>query len=205
MNSKIKNIVFDLGGVLINLDFNRCINAFREAGFTDIEQLASPFKDGDLFSQFELGTITTEEFREAIRKVSGTALTDSRIDGMWNSMLIGIPAEKLDLLLELRQRYRIFLLSNTNSLHWNYACEQLFQYHSWNVTDFFEQYFLSFEMHQAKPAQSIFRQMMKEADISPEETLFIDDSLANCKSAIAVGIESYHYQIGEDLSPLFKA
>ena len=174
MDSKIKNVVFDLGGVLINLDFDNCLNAFRKAGFQDIEKQACQFRGKGFFSQFELGKISPEEFRKAIRKEVSEALSDHEIDDMWNLMLLDIPREKLDLLLKL-----VYLLSNTNRIHWDYACEQMFCYRGFRVNDFFEDIFLSFEMHKAKPEKDIYEQMMKEANILPEETFFIDDSAIN--------------------------
>ena len=204
MDSKIKNVVFDLGGVLINLDFDNCLNAFRKAGFQDIEKQACQFRGKVFFSQFELGEISPDEFRKAIRKEVSEALSDHEIDDMWNLMLLDIPREKLDLLLKLREHYMVYLLSNTNRIHWDYACEQMFCYRGFRVNDFFEDIFLSFEMHKAKPEKDIYEQMMKEANILPEETFFIDDSAINCQAAISLGIQSYHYHIGEDLSSLFE-
>ena len=204
MDSKIKNVVFDLGGVLINLDFDNCLNAFRKAGFQDIEKQASQFRGKGFFSQFELGEITPEEFRETIRKETCESLSDRKIDDMWNLMLLDIPREKLDLLLELRERYMVYLLSNTNRIHWSYACEQMFSYRGFRVNDFFEDTLLSFEMHKAKPGKDIYEQMMNEANILPEETFFIDDSETNCQAAMTLGIRSHHYHVGEDLSSLFE-
>ena len=204
MDSKIKNVVFDLGGVLINLDFDNCLNVFRKAGFQDIEKQACQFRGKGFFFQFELGEISPEEFRKAIRKEVSEALSDHEIDDMWNLMLLDIPREKLDLLLKLREHYMVYLLSNTNRIHWDYACEQMFCYRGFRVNDFFEDIFLSFEMHKAKPEKDIYEQMMKEANILPEETFFIDDSAINCQAAISLGIQSYHYHIGEDLSSLFE-
>ena len=204
MDSKIKNVVFDLGGVLINLDFDSCLNAFRTAGFTNIEEQVRQMQGNGVFSRFELGEISPEEFRDAIRKEADESLTDRKIDDMWNLMLLDIPREKLDLLLKLREHYMVYLLSNTNRIHWDYACEQMFCYRGFRVNDFFEDIFLSFEMHKAKPEKDIYEQMMKEANILPEETFFIDDSAINCQAAISLGIQSYHYHIGEDLSSLFE-
>ena len=94
MDSKIKNVVFDLGGVLINLDFDNCLNAFRKAGFRDIEKQACQFRGKGFFSQFELGEISPEEFRKAIRKEVSEALSDHEIDDMWNLMLLSSFAHK---------------------------------------------------------------------------------------------------------------
>ena len=200
MDSKIKNVIFDLGGVLINLDFDSCLNAFRTAGFTNIEEQVRQMQGNGVFSRFELGEISPEEFRDAIRKEADESLTDRKIDDMWNLMLLNIPREKLDLLLELREHYMVYLLSNTNRIHWDYACEQMFCY---RADDFFEDTFLSFKMHLAKPDKAIYEKVMKEANILPEETFFIDDSETNCRAAAALGIQTHHYHIGEDLSLLF--
>ena len=155
MDSKIKNVIFDLGGVLINLDFDSCLNAFRTAGFTNIEEQVRQMQGNGVFSRFELGEISPEEFRDAIRKEADESLTDRKIDDMWNLMLLDIPREKLDLLLKLREHYMVYLLSNTNRIHWDYACEQMFCYRGFRVNDFFEDIFLSFEMHKAKPEKDI--------------------------------------------------
>ena len=130
-------------------------------------------KNGEKVSfPIELGEISPEEFRKAIRKEVSEALSDHEIDDMWNLMLLDIPREKLDLLLKLREHYMVYLLSNTNRIHWDYACEQMFCYRGFRVNDFFEDIFLSFEMHKAKPEKDIYEQMMKEANILPEETFF---------------------------------
>lgn len=204
MDSKIKNLVFDLGGVLINLDFDGCLNAFRKAGFTDIDKQVHQFRGEGFFSEFELGDITPEAFRETIRCKINSTLTDSEIDDMWNLMLLDIPREKLDLLLTLRQHYTIFLLSNTNQIHWDFIREQKFNYHGFDVNDFFEATFLSFEMHKAKPEKEIYQQMMEDTQIVADETFFIDDSEANCKAAASLGIHTHHYRIGEDLRLLVE-
>lgn len=204
MDSKIRNLVFDLGGVLINLDFDGCLNAFRKVGFTDIDKQVRQFRGEGFFSEFELGDITPTAFRETIRQKVNLALTDSEIDSMWNLMLCDIPCEKLELLLNLRQHYMVFLLSNTNQIHWNYISEQKFNYHGFSANDFFERTFLSFEMHKAKPEKEIYLQMMEDAHIIADETFFIDDSEANCKAAASLGIHTHHYQIGEDLRLLFE-
>lgn len=205
MDSKIKNIVFDLGGVLVNLDSENCLNAFRKAGIEDIEQQVWKAQEDDLFPRFERGEITAAAFRDAIRQQGGESLTDRKIDDLWNLMLVDIPREKLDLLLELRGRYMVYLLSNTNIIHWEYACENLFAYRGFRVEDFFEQTFLSFEMHLAKPDTRIYEQVLKEANLLAEETCFIDDSLANCEAAHALGIHAIHYCPGDNLKALFEA
>lgn len=204
MDKNIKNIVFDLGGVLINLDFERALKAFQKAGFDDIESQLQSFNREGIFDQFELGEISEDEFRSAIREQAKVSLTDQEIDDMWNLILVDIPREKLELILDLRGKYMVYLLSNTNKTHWDYTCQNAFNYHGFRANDYFEKTFLSFEMHLAKPDKAIFEKMLEDANLLPEETLFIDDSEANCKVASELGIHTHHYHIGDDLKEIFK-
>ena len=188
----------------MNLDLQRTIDAFKEAGFEDVEKQIRAFNHQGIFQQFEAGGITAEEFRNAIRENIQAPLTDEEIDDYWSRMLLDIPCEKLKLILELREKYMVYLLSNTNPIHWNHVCKHAFDYHSFRVEDYFEETYLSYEMHDAKPNKSIFEKMLSEANLLPEETLFIDDSEANCQAAASLGIQVHHYRIGDDLKEIFE-
>ena len=204
MDKKIKNIVFDLGGVLVDLDFKAAINGLQKAGFAKVKEQLQSFDREGIFQKFELGEMTAEEFRTAIRENSTVTLTDEEIDALWNAMLLEIPREKLELILDLRGKYMVYLLSNTNSIHWDYVCKNAFNYRGFRVNDYFEETFLSYEMHLAKPDKAIYEKVLQDANLLPEETLFIDDSEANCKAAEEVGIHAHHYHIGDDLSKVFE-
>ena len=204
MDKNIKNIVFDLGGVLIDLDFKSAINGLQKAGFTNVKEQLQAFDREGIFQKFELGEISADEFRASIRENSNVSLTDEEVDSLWNLMLLEIPREKLELILDLRSKYMVYLLSNTNSIHWDYVCKNAFNYRGFRVNDYFEETFLSFEMHLAKPDKAIFEKMLNDANLLPEETLFIDDLEANCKAAEEVGIHAHHYHIGDDLSKIFE-
>ena len=204
MDKKIKNIVFDLGGVLVDLDFKAAINGLQKAGFANVKEQLQSFDREGIFQKFELGEMTAEEFRTAIRENSTVTLTDEEIDALWNAMLLEIPREKLELILDLRGKYMVYLLSNTNSIHWDYVCKNAFNYRGFRVNDYFEETFLSYEMHLAKPNKAIFEKVLQDANLLPEETLFIDDSETNCKAAEEVGIHAHHYHIGDDLSKVFE-
>ena len=204
MDKNIKNIVFDLGGVLVDLDFKSAINGLQKAGFASVKEQLQAFDREGIFQKFELGEMTAEEFRSAIRENSTVTLTDEEVDALWNLMLLEIPREKLELILDLRGKYMVYLLSNTNSIHWNYVCKNAFNYRGFRVNDYFEKTFLSFEMHLAKPDKAIFEKMLEDANLLAEETFFIDDSEANCKAAAEVGIHAHHYHIGDDLSKIFE-
>ena len=204
MDKKIRNIVFDLGGVLVDLDFKAAINGLQEAGFANVKEQLLAFDRGGIFQKFEVGEITADEFRTAIRENSTVTLTDEEVDGLWDAMLLEIPREKLELILELRGKYMVYLLSNTNSIHWDYVCKNAFNYRGFRVEDYFEETFLSYEMHLAKPDKAIFEKVLHDANLLAEETLFIDDSEANCKAAQEVGIHAHHYHVGDDLSKIFE-
>ena len=204
MDKKIRNIVFDLGGVLVDLDFKAAINGLQKAGFANVKEQLQAFDCEGIFQKFEVGEMTADEFRSAIRENSTVSLTDEEVDGLWNAMLLEVPREKLELILHLRGKYMVYLLSNTNSIHWDYVCKNAFNYRGFRVNDYFEETFLSYEMHLAKPDKAIFEKVLEEANLLPEETLFIDDSEANCKAASELGIHTHHYHIGEDLKELFE-
>ena len=204
MDKKIRNIVFDLGGVLVDLDFKAAINGLQEAGFANVKEQLLAFDRGGIFQKFEVGEITADEFRTAIRENSTVTLTDEEVDGLWNAMLLEIPREKLELILHLRGKYMVYLLSNTNSIHWDYVCKNAFNYRGFRVEDYFEETFLSYEMHLAKPDKAIFEKVLSDANLLAEETFFIDDSEANCKAAQEVGIHAHHYHVGDDLSKIFE-
>jgi putative hydrolase of the HAD superfamily len=186
----IKNIIFDWGGVLIHLDRQRCTEAFAEYGISVGDELTNPYGQRADLMNFERGLMSVEEFHNTVRQVYGQQLTDEQIDCAWNAILVGIPSYKLDTLLELKKRYRLFLLSNTNALHWKEGRKQ-FDYKGYKAEDFFDQIFLSNEIHELKPSPESFRKVAQMAGIVPEETLFIDDLKESCKSAEALGFHTY--------------
>lgn len=199
----IKNLIIDFGGVLIDLDRQRCIENFKRLGLPDVEVVLDIYHQQDFFQKYEKGLITSAEFRDVIREKIGKPVTDAQIDDAWNSFLVSIPAAKLDLLLNLRKDYVVYLLSNTNEIHWQWSCQHAFPYKTFRVEDYFEHIYLSYEMNMAKPDAEIFQKLLDDTGIIPAETLFIDDSAANCRAAEALGITTYTPQAGEDWSHLF--
>lgn len=200
----IKNLLIDFGGVLIDLDRHRCIENFKKLGFENVEDLLNIYHQQGIFMQQEKGLITSAEFRSGVREMMGKEVTDRQIDAAWNSFLVGIPIYKLDLLLKLREKYVVYLLSNTNETHWEWSCEHVFPYKGFQVKDYFEKIYLSFEMKMVKPDAEIFNAVLDDASIDPKETFFIDDSGANCEIAQSLGISTYTPKAGEDWSHLFK-
>lgn len=201
----IKNLVIDLGGVIVNLTRNRCIEAFEQLGVTNIrENIVNNYQHKDLFMQLELGHISRERFYEGIRHLSQQPLTNAQIDEAWIAMLGEVPLYKLDLLLELKKKYNTFLLSNTNVIHWNWIAETAFNYKGYSVNDFFDRVYLSYELHMIKPNTDIFEHVLNDASLRSEETLLLDDSLPNCRTAEAMRMKAYNVNPREDWSFIFR-
>lgn len=198
----IKNLIIDFGGVIINLTRNRCVEAFESFGIPDVRDCILNSKD--LFMQIEMGTISSAAFRDGIRHLTRQQLSDEQIDAAWIAMLADIPAYKLDLLRELRKKYNTLLLSNTNEIHWQWAERNSFAGQGHCAEDFFDKIYLSYELHMVKPNADIFEYVLKDAGINPEETLFLDDSVPNCRTAESLGIRTYTPEPREDWSHLFK-
>lgn len=199
-----KNLIVDFGGVLIDLDRQRCLKNFKELGLPDVEHTLDIYHQQDFFQQYEKGLISSDDFRNIIREKIGKDVTDARIDAAWNSFLVSIPTYKLDLLLALRKDYVVYLLSNTNEIHWKWSCEHAFPYKAFRVEDYFEHIFLSYKMKMAKPGEEIFRKVLDDVGLDPKETFFIDDSESNCMTAQSLGISTYTPKAGEDWRHLFK-
>lgn len=198
----IKNLIIDFGGVIINLTRNRCVEAFESFGVPDVRDCILNSKD--LFMQIEMGTISSAEFRDGIRHLTQQHLTDEQIDAAWIAMLDDIPDYKLDLLMDLHLKYNTMLLSNTNEIHWKWAEKNSFGSKGYQAEDYFRKIYLSYELKMIKPNTDIFEYVLNDTGINPEETLFLDDSIANCRTAESLGIHTYIPEPREDWSHLFK-
>ena len=187
-----KNIIFDLGNVLVKLNPEGCIGAFKAIGMGELVD-SNPQSEGmKLMGKLGVGMITTEAFCDAARELTGTDVTNEDIIDAANKMLVEIPDYKKERLLQLKKAgYRLFLLSNTIDVHWGYCVEHLFPYQNHGVEDYFEHCFLSQRMHLAKPDARIYEEVVKQATIHPDETLFIDDLKENCEAAEKLGIHTF--------------
>jgi epoxide hydrolase-like predicted phosphatase len=198
--NNISTIIFDLGGVLCDLDIDQCILNFKRLGLENFEHNLNNFGQSGFFMQLEKGLITAAEFRNEVRKLTSKPLTDAQIDEAWNSFLVGIPSEKLNLILELRKKFRIVLLSNTNIIHFPDTVARFFNYNGMTTSDYFDKCYLSYEMGMAKPDLEIFEAVLADARVKPEECLFLDDGLKNIEQAAKLGIQTYLVDVNEDLS-----
>lgn len=201
--SGIKQIIFDFGGVLVDLDKARCLEAFARIGFAEAGQWIDAYSQQGVFGQLEAGRVSPAEFCEEVRRITACRAADSELWAAWNLFLVGIPTWRIEALLALRKHYRLYLLSNTNEPHWRHAVEHFFPYKGLGVEDYFDRIFLSYELHEVKPGADIFRTVLAETGVNPGETLFIDDAAANCATASSLGIRTYCPAPGEDWRQLF--
>lgn len=188
----IKNIIFDYGNVIFDIDFKIAQASFQKIGITDIENFFAHKSHNPLFDDFETGAISPVEFREGIRKAANKpGLTDAQIDEAWNSLLIGTHQENHDVLLKVKNNYRTFLLSNNNEIHYDWIINYLKTTFNLNNYDsFFEKAYFSQHMKLRKPNTNIFEQVLSENHLNPTETLFIDDSPQHIEGAKKVGLNT---------------
>lgn len=187
----IKNIIFDLGGVIIDIDHHLSADEFKKLGVPDFIEHFSHTKQHEMFDLHEKGLITDFEFRNLVCRELKISVSNELFDYAWNAILIGIPKERIELILELKKKYRIFMLSNTNSIHmiWmnNYLRDK-FKFNSYK--EIFEKAYFSFELGMRKPDAEIFDFVLKDSGLNPSETLFIEDTLKNIDAAEKVGIKT---------------
>jgi glucose-1-phosphatase len=201
----IKNIIFDLGGVVINIDYRLTLNEFRALGFKDVEKVYTQFSQMPWFDNYDRGRISSEEFISGFRKYLGPETSDEQIIKAWNAMLLDFPSERAELLLELKGRYRTFLLSNTNEIHIDYYNDRVKnEYGCPGLQVFFEKDYYSHIVGMRKPDAEIFEYVLRENSLDPSETLFIDDSIQHVEGAGKTGIRAYHLQAPETIIRLFR-
>jgi glucose-1-phosphatase len=206
--TSLKNIIFDFGGVICDLHIHKTEEKFRAFG-PPKDQRPESKEEGDaafekLVGQLETGQITPSAFRQIIREFYQKPPSDEAIDEAWNALLGRIPAERIRLLEELRSTYRIFLLSNSNSIHYDcyrHDFELDFGYRDFD--ELFEKAWFSFRIGLKKPDPAIFNYVLKEKNLVAAETLFIDDTPEHIEAARSIGIQGYHLKKGEAIMALF--
>ena len=195
-NDKIKNIIFDLGDVILNIDVPVASLSFAQLSGKEQHEIISLFKEKDIFRQFETGKLDEKGFRDYIRELLVFPdWTDEVIDVAWNSLLLDLPSERVELLKKLRENYRLFLLSNTSSIHItqvNKILEAATGIEKLN--DLFDKVYYSYDMGLMKPDPAIYLQVLKEQGLEAEETLFLDDNADNIAAASKLGIDTIHVQ-----------
>lgn len=198
-----KNIIFDLGGVIYDIRYENIAEAFIRMGASNLVSLYSKAQQTDFIDKFEEGLISTTEFCKEIRRLSEVSLTDAQIEEAWNAILIDVPAPRVDFLLKLKEKYNLFLFSNTNQF--NYECFTAHLHQKYGFDFFgtiFKAAYFSHILHIRKPKTEGFQKILQEQKLNPAETLFIDDSPQHVEGALRCGLNAYHLKDGERIESL---
>jgi len=189
--SKIRNIILDLGGVIIDLDYRRTADAFLRLGMAGFDEVYTKAKQTSLFDDFEKGFLDAPAFRDDLRKHLPADLSDEEIDHAWNSMLLGVPGKRIEWLRQLGKHYRLFLLSNTNVIHIAAFTEMLArELDGFRIEELFEKTYYSCLLGMRKPDREIFQLVINENGLDPSQTLFVDDSIQHVEGALKTGISA---------------
>ncbi|MDU1905940.1 MAG: HAD family phosphatase [Dysgonomonas sp.] len=202
----IKNIIFDFGGVIMDININKTINAFADLNIDGLNANDIISSHKSFLHDLEVGTITPDEFINSIYKEYPAAsnVSDKRIWDAWNCLLQPYDPERIAMVHKLKDYYNLYLLSNTNFPHRVKFKEIYRRQFSENLEDLFVESFYSDELHLRKPNIEIYKQVVEKARINPETTLFIDDNEANITSARAFGLQAYHLTGGEKITDIFE-
>jgi len=196
----LKNIIFDLGGVILNIDAQLTFDAFRKLGLNS--SLQEEKEAMNFFFDLERGHSTPMAFRNYIRQLIGVDIPDEEIDAAWSAMILDIPADRVRYVEDLKRKYRIFLLSNTNEIH-RLKFHRIFkESYGYSFDQLFERNYYSHEMGLRKPDQKIFQQVLKENRLIASETLFVDDVEENVLAAESLGIKGLNILPGKLLETL---
>lgn len=205
IDKKIKNIIFDFGGVILNINALLTYKKLEQLGPARLFESNDFALQDELLVDYEKGLVTSKEFRERVKEKIGSNVDDCKIDEMWNAMLLDIPKERIVLLNKLKTSYPTFLLSNTNEIHYMEYTRQLKLVHGYSsLSELFHKTYFSFMMHLNKPHKEIYEFVINENFLNPSETLFIDDSLKNIEGARAVGLLTHHLTGTQTINDLFK-
>ncbi|MBN1650780.1 MAG: HAD family phosphatase [Bacteroidales bacterium] len=203
--SPIKNIIFDFGGVIYDIDHQRSKDAFIRLGLNDFDKLYAHTVQTKLFEDFETGKITPNAFRSSIAGQVSEKLSYAEIDAAWNALLLGFKKERLDLLLEIKKHYRLYLLSNTNQIHYKSYMNELKMQNRYELFHkLFERLYFSHQVGLRKPDAKIFEFVLHDSQLRAEETLFIDDFDVNIAAAKQCGLQSLYLKPGQTLLDLFS-
>lgn len=194
----IKTVIFDFGGVLVNLDFDAALAAFERLGLNHPREHIDPYRQSGFFLSLEEGAITAGEFCDKFNAMCGTHASYGEIGDAWRAFIVGVEPYKLAALTELRRRYRVLLLSNTNPFVMEWARSGQFSPEGKPVTEYIDKLYLSYEMRMTKPSPEIFRALAQEEGLNPSEALFVDDGEKNVEAARHLGFRTLLPANGED-------
>lgn len=190
--SPFRHILFDLGGVILNIHIQATLERFLHMGFpAELLNYPENFQT-DLFYRYETGKLTTEAFRNAIREETGVEFTNEAFDEAWLAMIGIVPPQRIQLLKRLSEEYNLYMLSNTSTLHVAFFEERFKEQAGFSLDAVFKKCYYSFDIGAHKPDEAAFQHVLDDAGINAEETLFLDDNIQNVKAATQLGFHAIH-------------
>jgi len=203
MAKSFNTIIFDLGGVVLNIDYNRTVEAFKKLGKDNFDALYAKSQQDQIFDQFETGQLSGKEFTAYMKQFLDPSITDRAIENAWNAMLLDLPLHRIQLLEQLKKNYKIFLFSNTNEIHLH-AFRKIIEEQHGNrdlLEDIFHQTYYSHLVGKRKPHAEAFQTVLDQHNLAAEKTLFIDDSIQHIEGATKLGIQTIHL-VNKDIRDL---
>ena len=198
----ITAIIFDMGGVLVDLDIEDCKKVFKETlGYNDIDQIIDACHQKGIYGDLEEGTLSAEEFRSIVLAGSRPGSVPEMVDEAMSHILVGIQPYKVQMLKKLAQEYDLYMLSNNNAICLPYS-RAMFADAGIPLEDIFKKCFFSFEMKALKPSAAFYKEVVEQIGLPAEEMFFIDDSQRNVDGSIAAGLPAVYYEPGTDLEAL---
>ncbi|MBQ3579931.1 MAG: HAD-IA family hydrolase [Bacteroidales bacterium] len=199
---KINNIIFDLCGPIITLDIELMNRRFHDYGVT-VEKPYQTLRDEGLTKRYEAGLVSTVDFISQVRVILDCPLSDSQILDAWNTIIVEFPHRHIELLQRLKDRYKIFLLSNSDETNAAYFKEYMKHSAGFDIlNDCFDEVFFSCDLHDRKPSPSVFQHIVDKHHLMPSETLVVDDCKVHCEGAASVGLQTHWLVLGEDICDL---
>ncbi|MCB0804612.1 MAG: HAD family phosphatase [Bacteroidales bacterium] len=203
MKINIKTILFDFGGVILNIDHHRLEQAFGKLGIENFEELYGRAKQSPIFQQLEKGEISAGEFRSKLIQLANLQISDIKLDETWNAIILDFPPQRIELLQELKSKYRLLLLSNTNIIHYDHYMDMFTKKFGFDFNGLFDEVYWSFQIGMRKPDPDPYLHIINDKKLDPNQMLFIDDTFANIKIARQLGIHAHFLEQGMDVNELF--
>ncbi|MEN8225063.1 MAG: HAD family phosphatase [Bacteroidota bacterium] len=201
---EIKHVIFDLGEVIINIAPGAVKEIMIRRGITNVDEMYHKLLEEKIYYRLETGEISPDEFRSAIKKNLNKPITDADINEAWNAMILDIPQERIKFMTRLKSKYKLYLLSNTNDIHWKYYDRYFRETYDYpSINTFFTKTWYSYLMGVRKPDPEIFRMALEDGHLDPAETAFIDDLKENVDAAATLGIHPVHLEPGKEIMDLF--
>lgn len=199
-----ETIIFDLGGVILNLDYQLTIEAFKELGMANFEEMYSQAQQSNLFDNFETGKISAQHFINLLLPYLPQGISPNKVVHAWNAMILDFPINRLNLLDQLREKHKIYLLSNTNEIHLKAVERSLAKTTNRPLDTYFDKIYLSHEIQLRKPHEEIFEYVCKEQNLDVSKTIFIDDTIGHINGAIQYGLQTHHLEKGATIEDFFE-